>query len=141
VALWARSGTNRAVLFTATGHPAAGAGVTLTRSGDALTTRLGRPDGTVATTFSVPLPPAGRDWVHYALTRDGSGVVAIYVNGERVRHGAEPVIFPDPITPGRVAVARPPGPTWVPTAYGVDEFCLFTRALTADEVRRLAGKK
>jgi hypothetical protein len=74
------------------------------------------------------------EWVHVALARDERNEVRFYVNGKRVTTTA-PVVFPDPMEykTFRLASARTER-----AVVDADEFCAFDRALSAEEIGRLA---
>jgi hypothetical protein len=84
-------------------------------------------------------------WNHVALTRRPDGELALFVNGSAVGSG------PGPREPGPVTTAtRVLGMDAYEVSRGLfehnfvgemDEFCVFNRALAADEVQRLAGQK
>ena len=78
-----------------------------------------------------------KGWTHFALTRDEKGTVRLVVNG------AVTNVSPTPYTAEVrfTAIALVYQVTGAFTAAEFDEFCLFDRALTDDELGWLAGGK
>jgi hypothetical protein len=85
-------------------------------------------------TVEAKTPPAG-EWCHLAVTRDEKGEVRLVVNGEPARGPRQELSAGLPFRAfGLVRNVNP-----MRTALDLDEFCVFDRALAADELRRLAG--
>jgi hypothetical protein len=74
----------------------------------------------------------GGEWFHVAMTRDKAGTLRLAVNGEFVRQEDDP-IFPLDLAPTELTIAPGGG-------VDLDEFCVFDRDLTADELKFLAGR-
>ena len=75
------------------------------------------------------------DWVHLSVSRDEKGLVRLGVNGER--KPIEPNPFPYEFRFQTLALAWLQGK---PFTADFDEFCLFDRVLTDDEIKQLAGR-
>lgn len=73
----------------------------------------------------------GGEWFHLAMTRSKSGTIRLAVNGEFVPQ-KEDARFPFDLAPTAFFLA--------PKGGELDEFCVFNRDLTADELKFLAGK-
>jgi hypothetical protein len=142
LATWVRVlNTDRAdnpIVLGVTGGPqptrefvlAVGKGTVELRLGDRMA--QGRPGIRIAG----PCPEPGR-WVHLAVTRDDGGRVRLLVDGAEIVPKGEP-IFPHEIGYDLVRLAGGP-----PRSQAMDlaEFAFYDRALTAAEIRRLAGSK
>jgi hypothetical protein len=90
-------------------------------------------DGTETITFTAPLDELG-SWTHVALVRDPKNVLRFYVNG-RTREEPRWITYPAALDYAKWGLAVP----WsgrMPLEF--DEICLFDRALSADELERLA---
>ncbi|MBN9120751.1 MAG: hypothetical protein J0I06_16645, partial [Planctomycetes bacterium] len=111
-------------------HPAlAAASLTdMSNRADPGTVRSARPTNTVAD------PTA---WTHFALVRDDAGKVRWLVNGADAP-GARAVSFTGELRYDVVGLLRSADGR---TVVDLDEFCLFDRALTADELGGLTGQK
>jgi len=108
---------------------------------DAVTALLGgddsQPKAGRAITGDRRFPDRGR-WHHVALVRDEKGAVRLLVDGEESRQRTSPDRFGgsfsyDQIWLGSDLASRD-------VVVDVDEFCLFDRALTDDELKRLGGR-
>ena len=80
---------------------------------------------------------AMRDWVHHALIRDEKGGVKFYENGEELKLDARLTRSLGKVTFDRLNLGQGRGEYRAV----VDDVCQFDRALTADEVKSLAGRK
>jgi hypothetical protein len=91
---------------------------------------------------SVSFPPGlmgqrpDTDWLHVAMTRDGDATLRLYLNGVAVPHAKDPV-SPIALNPTEFGLLIYGGQG---QTYDLDEFCLYNRALTADELRRLGTR-
>jgi hypothetical protein len=75
-------------------------------------------------------------WQHVALVRDEKNVVRGYLNGKHVPAPGKPdAVWDGPLGYDRFLFGDP---DQLRTVLEVDEFCLFERALTADELKKLA---
>jgi hypothetical protein len=81
------------------------------------------------------LPPAQK-WIHLALSRDEKGTVRLAVDGEVVVTAAG--LFTAEVRFTSFALVSQLGGSFTAD---FDEFCLFDRILTADELTALAGRK
>jgi hypothetical protein len=84
--------------------------------------------------------PRPDGWCHVALTRAADGELTLYVNGQPAKQLGKPPTMPDPIqmAPGYefgLAVS-----SWGREQCDLDEFCIYNRALTADELRKLGAR-
>ncbi|MCE9562661.1 MAG: hypothetical protein K8U57_11500 [Planctomycetes bacterium] len=77
------------------------------------------------------------DWTHVVMIRDEKNVVQFVVNGEAMRTKT-PISFPKPLNFKELFLVASEGEK---VTFDLDEFCLFDRALTNDEVQTLAGTK
>jgi hypothetical protein len=75
-------------------------------------------------------------WQHLAVVRDEKNVVRVYLNGKHVPTPGKP----DPVWDGPLGYDRFlfGDPDALRTVLEVDEFCLFERVLTAEELKKLA---
>jgi hypothetical protein len=98
-----------------------------------------------AARLSSQLNVADGKWHHFALARDNNGNVTLYLDGLRQNFTADPAAK-GPITTDLRALgcdlwARMFGVQRMTFQGSVDEFCIFHRNLTPEEISRLAGKK
>ncbi|MEW6427535.1 MAG: LamG-like jellyroll fold domain-containing protein [Thermodesulfobacteriota bacterium] len=82
-------------------------------------------------------------WYHLALSYDGIGGAGakLYLDGRLIGHWPEftgPLVNSD-ATPLTLGMSRPAGSRWGQFAGSMDEVIVHSRALAADEIRRLAG--
>lgn len=77
-----------------------------------------------------------KGWIHLALTRDEKGTVRMVVNGTNDVTAAG--AFTDEVRFTRFVLVWQQGQ---PFTADFDEFCLFDRVLTDNEIARLAGRK
>jgi hypothetical protein len=78
-------------------------------------------------------------WQHVALVRDEKNVVRGYLNGKHVPTPGKPdAVWDGPLGYDRFLFGDP---DQLRTVLEVDEFCLFKRALTVDELKKLAEVK
>ncbi len=75
-------------------------------------------------------------WHHFTVTRDERGQIQVLLNGENWPD-AKPVVLRDALDCEVVAFAMP---TEGEIVVEIDEFCLFDRVLTEEEVSQLAGR-
>src|SRR5581483_8806456 len=79
-------------------------------------------------------------WHHFALLRDNLGNVTLYVDGQwqdgKADEGARGRLTTDLRALGRDLLRASPG-----FQGSIDEFCIFRRKLTDNEINKLAGKK
>jgi hypothetical protein len=122
LATWIRVPAERAVLL-------GGPPLRVSVSGTSVTAFLGYPDGPEVRAFR---PPRDR-WFHLALVREPGGKVRLFVDGVAATLGPDPV-WPAEVAPAAIGLGAEVGDA------EVDEFCLFDRALTADEVVQLATR-
>jgi hypothetical protein len=110
-------------------------------------TALVREDGGEFGEPAVVAGPAVRDgvWHHFALTRKAGGIIELFVDGRSQGEKGTPQSR-GAITTNLRSLAREQywltvraGPGWAHWDGCADEFCVFDRALTDPEVRRLAG--
>jgi hypothetical protein len=99
-------------------------------AGSAVVASAGAPAGPELRAFR---PPRDR-WFHLALVREPGGKLRLYVDGVAA------VLAPDPVWPAELAPAEVGLGSGAEGDCEVDEFCLFDRALTADEVARLGSR-
>jgi hypothetical protein len=79
--------------------------------------------------------PPTKGWVHFAVTRDETGTVQCIVNGDAA--GVAEVKNTSAFRFDEFAFGSPDSGTFSPE---FDEFCLFERVLTGNELRKLAGR-
>jgi hypothetical protein len=93
-------------------------------------------------TKTVPFQAISTPFYHLTLTRTADGTLAFYINGEAIKDGpAESLPAKQPVALRFQHAGFALRHTTMPYTIELDEFCLFDRALTADEVLKLAGKK
>jgi hypothetical protein len=80
-----------------------------------------------------PLQPT-KDWIHLALMRNEKGVVRFSLNGD-IKEIA-PAVFPGEFRFNEFSLGWRQGKSFV---VDFDEFALFDRVLTDDEIKKLAG--
>jgi hypothetical protein len=82
--------------------------------------------------ISAPRPADGNVWSHVAVVRDKAGEVRLYVNGTAPAHR--------PTLRGAIVPSRY-GLLWGGWPCDLDDVCVYDRALTEAEVRKLAGRR
>jgi hypothetical protein len=84
------------------------------------------------------------DWHHFALTRNGNGIVELFADGvtcgQAANDGAGGAITTDlrAIGSERYWLTHGGGATYFSGC--VDEFCIYNRALTSQQIKSLAGR-
>lgn len=79
---------------------------------------------------------AGQKWRHITLVRDEKKILHLWLDGREVKTSTDP--FPLAVPFNDFIVGRPGVGGFVAD---FDEFCVFDRALTEDEIKKLAGQK
>lgn len=93
-------------------------------------------------TKSVPFQGISSPFYHLVLTRTADGTLEFYVDGEPIKDGpADSLPAKQPVAMRFQHAGFALRPATLPYTIELDEFCLFDRALSADEVQTLAGKK
>lgn len=93
-------------------------------------------------TKSVPFQGLSTPFYHLALTRTADGTLAFYVDGEAIKDGpADSLPAKQPVAMRFQHAGFALRHATMPYTIELDEFCLFDRALTADDIHTLAGKK
>jgi hypothetical protein len=133
LAFWARNGSDltrfgcQAFFTRSAGKKSLSLGVYFGRQGPMFNSG-GSPNGIVKVDQN--------EWNHYAFVRDEANRVDVWVNGERVPRDERQKEAGGPLDLTLLGV--------LDAGYrqvDLDEFCLFDRDLTAEELKRLAGRR
>lgn len=93
-------------------------------------------------TKSVPFQSISTPFYHLALTRTADGTLTFYVDAEAIKDApADSLPAKQPVAMRFQHAGFALRHATTPYSVELDEFCLFDRALSADEVHTLAGKK
>jgi hypothetical protein len=145
---WLRTRAVQGTVLSNRNEADAGACIDVTLDGGKLSAQVredGAPDSHAPLNLVSAKPVNDGVWRHFALTRRGGGV-GLYIDGvlQGERNGPE---ASGSITTNLRALGAEL--YWFKTGFGqvnasfggdLDEFCVFSRALTADEIRKLAGR-
>jgi hypothetical protein len=87
-------------------------------------------------TLGAGIAPLNNEWVHVALVRDEKNEIRFYLNGTEAE-SRKTITFAAALQCDEYTLVYSGGGRYT---LDVDEFCVFDRALTAAEVKRLAGR-